>query len=484
VAVLGALYWVSQMSFITIEASGGKDGMYEYVLTDQKSNKTQTVSGGASIKRLVKRGNFEIMARQDEMNGFKIVRSGGFFGTTSVVLPMQKERERTFVGNNPASCFQLISGKLYSYNCGGDFGAINQHVPATATQATYTQMVASNNERGLIEGMAQTKEGTVALVQLSVGDEGEEAKDAQVSHILYVLRDNLKVTRRIPVGELNENMTYGLLYSEGSLVFMPQGEGDSFQLANLSGKASKMTQPAPKSKGLILLTSDAKDNKTVFLYGKQPTNNTKPGSEIIVSSPETVHFSSKNDYQKVSFCSEYICAVDSTGLSVFAIDSGELKKTLHINNVVSVLSLGQEVVAVRKGDSLRIDLKNGEGFAEYRYGSYSLNDAEKTADGYVLTLTNENGKKIALAINPATADTSNELDKKITALAESQALNDVSVYRSYIYLSPNYGALVPNATGELDYDPATKRQVNNDIQQELTKLSLPPQGYTITNFLR
>ena len=485
IAVIGILYWLSQMSFIAIQTTGGKDGTYEYALTDQKSNKVQTITGGASIKRFVKRGNFEITAQQDETNSFKVVKTGGFFGTTSVSLPLQKERERTFVGNNPASCYQLISGKLYSYNCSGDFSSINLHTPATATQATYTQPVPGNHEQGLVEGVTETKDGTVALVQLGVSDEGEEAKDTPVGHILYVVGDNLKVVRRIPLNELDQNNTFSLQASGSGLLFIPQGNGDSFRLANLSDKPNKIAKPSPKGKELVLLATDVKDNGSVFLYGKQPSNNSKPESEIIVAnSSENIRFSSKNDYQKVSYCGEFICAIDNTGLTVFTSDGGKLKKTLHINSVINVLTIGQEVIVVRKGDSLMVDLRTGEGYAEYRYGSYTLNEAKASSNGYVLSLTSKLGKKVALAINRSAADNSSGLDKKIVSLGEAHAINDVSVYGKYIYISPNYGALVPNATGELDYDATTKQQVNNDIQQELTKLGLPPQGYSITNFLR
>ena len=80
------------------------------------------------------------------------------------------------------------------------------------------------------------------------------------------------------------------------------------------------------------------------------------------------------------------------------------------------------MVIARGKDVVSLDVDKRTGLIDYSYGDYEFNGLRKDGFGYLLSLTNNKGRKVALYINQSASDT-NKIDKKIAELQKIPEVN-------------------------------------------------------------
>jgi hypothetical protein len=483
--LIGLLYWVSTLSFITVSVDGS--GATEYRITALSGNPQSFTSGG-SVRRVVKKGSYDVTVRRANTSFVKAVKTRGFFGTTAVTGTLVKERSRSFVGNKPLSCYQYVINRLYSYDCGRTFASTVEHLPATDKAPTIARRIATNNEAGVVEGTIATKEGSLALVRSSTDDDAEEDRaSSSGGHLLYLLGDNFKVLKRVPVGELDQNASYQMRAVENGFIVYKSDFSHTLFFSDTGAKPIKIGAPKPKNTALKLLDVDVKSNSAAFLFGTDPNREAKKfSSELILTrGSETIRKTNKRGYQSILFCEQKLCANDGTQLDVFDISGSKLRQTLSVGGVTDSMRSPEGTLLIRHGNIVRFNTDSGTGFVEFPITSdYTYSGIKPTADGYIVVLDKRSSnQRVALKLLQPTEDT-DQIDAKISRLEQLRAINAVSVYGKYIYISANYGALQPINNGEYGYDPTVKAAADAEIEKTVRELGLNTLGYKIINNLR
>ena len=164
-ATIGTAYWVQGHGFIEVDPSSDTDT--SYTLLNQKTNASTTVFTKSGIfKKIVAKGTYEIIVGAGDSNYFGMATTKGFMQSTKVKSSLTQESVRRFVGNNPAECMGYTGSALVSYGCNSDYSHLTTHVPATAVTPTYASVDQKSGTRGSVEGIVQTTEGTIVLINV------------------------------------------------------------------------------------------------------------------------------------------------------------------------------------------------------------------------------------------------------------------------------------------------------------------------------
>lgn len=473
--------WFNGRSYLEISVEGAKTGSdITYIVTDQASKKSLEISDSAtSIKKLVTKSSYEVTIKQANSSYFAIVKTTGFLGTTSVSGKLSPEKNRKFVGNNPGTCMNYLNNVLLSLNCYGSFNDVRIHQPSTATTPTYTTKVTDSSYVGRIEGIIQTKEGTLVL-----RDSGPDIDEPGYQYIEY-LDTNFTTNNEAVLTELNVGTPYTIKpYRDGFLVYDAKFE-HFYYYATAKTKAVAIKIDPPNSKGLVPLSLDVQGAKLAVLYShpsESVTKNKQGQSEIITyNDNQSEHYTFKKNYSVVRLCGVNEICLLGTQMDAYNISDTKPTPLFSVNDVLAIENNSTGLIAIRSKDVLKLNVDNAEGYIEYSFGDYSFYGIQTTSNGYVLSLGLPGKQRVALLIDETTNNTSS-IDKKLQELRKLPEIDNISAYGQYIYISPNLGSvvLVPGSKG-FDYDPVVKKRVNSTINRRVTELGIDPKLYTVIN---
>ena len=109
---LGVTYWLYSHAYVEIEIKGSVDNQLGYSLTNSHDKTELTFQGSPREKKLVRRGDYEILTEDNGLSAFGVTKTGGFLSTTKVMLQLSPERSRVFVGDNPGPCMAYLDPVL------------------------------------------------------------------------------------------------------------------------------------------------------------------------------------------------------------------------------------------------------------------------------------------------------------------------------------------------------------------------------------
>src|SRR6185295_20195284 len=115
VAAIGvyAILWVAKQSSIEITLPAAGKGTASYELTSGSKESSGNFKDGSTKKKLAApKGNYEVLVTQGEASYYALVKTSGFFKKTEIKAVLAGESTRTFVGDNPDSCLDYVSGLL------------------------------------------------------------------------------------------------------------------------------------------------------------------------------------------------------------------------------------------------------------------------------------------------------------------------------------------------------------------------------------
>jgi hypothetical protein len=478
------IFWVATHGKIEVSVANPGSGEFTYSLVAQNSQKvTQIKSNRGKISRYVGSGSYEVQASQGNTNYFEVVKAPSFLGTVHISAKLAPEKQRIFVGDNPAPCL-FFSDKLFSYECSSPYNGISLHVPATASQPTFVTKLPPSGAEGLVEGIIKTGEGNVALLH-PFDAEGPGG------HILYLLDNDLKPLKPIGAQALDAGTDYSLTsYKEGFLVYSAD-YSKVFYYSSLSSAATAIDVPRPSATALKPVSLQASAQSIAVTYSDfDPTTandsanaSAKANSEIVVfdgntSSRLTINRKLINAAMP---CSGRICVLSGKTMSVYAPNGKSYALAYSVTGVNSMETAGTSLLLARDKDVLQFDAASRSGAPDYTFGSYSPCGVRRVdANSYVLCVINGN-KKSALLINRSKSD-EDSIDKKVSELRKTPEASDISINFGYIYVSPNLGELTyDKATGSYGYDAAVRKRVNDKINQKITDLKINKTRYQVIN---
>ncbi len=475
-AVLAA-YWVATHSYISVRSAGGTVQVYSQT---EKRTTDITLQNG-SLKKLVRRGTYELSVKSADGTGFAVLKASGFLTTAQATVALKPEAQRSFVGNNPGYCMVYAGGVLVSNACGGSYDQQATHVAATATTPTYS--ATDPDETGIIEGLALYKGGIVTVAQTLFTPTSDDA-----SHVVFTLspRPNQAVGQmaKTKLNELDPTLTYTFSEYNGGLLAY-SADFKNFKLFNnLDSSPSTLRITQPSDTLVTPASVDTSDQDLIVVFSNitktQARRTIKPKSVVsIVHGQQITTHTYKKAYSKAATCgAKKLCALHGSTLDVYKSDGTSTDYMYSLFNVRDIIG-GSSPVVVNDFGLLLFDAENKSGHYIYSFENYRFNNAQRNNQDYLVSVSGADNTKAALLIEPLKQNT-DSIDKKIYSLQKSEGVDKASAYGRNIYIVPKRGSLVYNAaTKTSEYDPAITQASTNAIQASLQKLGIGS-DYTVS----
>lgn len=483
VIILVLAFW-SRYGFLTVNVSGNQgNGELTYTLLHQTDSNTTTITtSSTSIRRLVPRGKYEVFVSQNDNHSFSVTASKGFLRGTTVSATLKPERSREFVGHNPDPCMHYRQ-VLVSFTCGASSDTIALHVPASGKTPTYTRKNPLAVD-GTIEGIIETNQGTVALMQLPLDEQYTE-------HALFMLNDAYVPVKKRDLPGLKGDSLYAIrAYQNGFVVYgRPYSEVYYFESFDANPQTVNINRPEDNSLEPVgLKVSSDGAIGVLFSNHQSDSDETARGAIrnhlLIVNKQGSRSMTlNGNEFSQFTFCGKAsLCLINGGWLEVYKLGEKKLDLSFRVSGVKSLVGLGTEVLAVRDNIVLRINVDEQSMSVDYSLGDYIYCGAETTSSNrYLLCVFNKRRKSSALLVDTAQAN-ADSLDKKVSRLLDLEEVKDVSVYKQSIFISPELGEVVFNPdTGFFDYDPQVEARVAGTIQQKIAEIGFDRNKYTIHN---
>ncbi len=470
---------VRQYSFITVKVEGGAGGQeFTYQFTDQANNKvTELKSKSSSIKKLMRKGSYELLVKQSAGNYFSVTKIGGFLSSKTISAELKAERARQFMGDNPGTCM-FYDTTLYSYSCGSSYSDIKIHTPANASQPTYTANNPNDNT-GSVEGIIKTNEGAIALIGL-VGSE-----DTSDAHTAYLIKNGLVLNDGVALPDLDRDEIYSIKsYLNGFIVYNDTFSDVKYYSA-LRAKAEVISISKPRDESLFPFSLGIHGQDIFTAYSSDPDGELEGNikTTVVVKDNAGSREFNFNVQQTpvVSLCGDKkLCLLESGSISVYDIGSDKARFLFKINGVSSVENTEKNLLVIRDGEIINLDVDAASGSIDYGFGEYKYCGLQADKDSYLLCIKNSQNNNSVLLINHS-AHNVDSIDKKVAKLQSLPEIKNVSIYEKYIYISPDFGELAyQDALGEFGYDPTTIKTVGAKINQELGRVGINRKKYKVT----
>lgn len=485
--LLLGLQWLFSHAYISVTlANPGKDEVTYQFLNQANQKITEVKTEEASVKKLVRKGDYEVLVRQNDTSYLTVVSVGGFLGTTTVRAETAPEKTREFIGNNPAACMALTGQTLISYGCSGFYANATVHLPASAEQPTYTQPVPAAID-GLIQGIISTPSGNLALLK-TVRDSGNPDQP----FTLYTIGARGELTNGRILTGLDPAKLYVMgAYKNGFIVYDTEFEqvvyysspGAQPTEISLGTPLDSTLKPYALSVGDASITAAYSNNTEGEVTDIHDPDDSKVKTELAIADETTIQrLTFEGQYSAAVTCGrDKLCLQRGDQLEVYSLNGDQPQQLFALGQVSTITRIAGSLLVARRNELIGLAVDTRVGSIQYSYGDYTYCGLQTSAEGYLLCLINSNQEKVALAINAQAANDSS-IDKKVADLLKLPEIKDISAYGRFIYLSPDLGEPVYNeSTNSFGPDPAVRSQANSAINQAVNRLGIDRNTYTIIN---
>lgn len=501
IILISAAFWLYGHAYIEINVTGNANGEMAVTLTKQPGeDPVELKSQNQKIRKLVGRGDYQVLVQRGEQSFFQLVKTNGFLSTSKVRAETMPEQQRQFVGNNPRTCMYSVDDVLLSNICGDSFIQLQTHVPATATQPTFTTQK-NDGSTGTLEGIVTTPRGNLALLQALDGE--------TTNHFLYSIngRGELGEPRLLP--DLQPDREYSLVgYREGFLIYDQAGR-QFFYYTSAATTPERLNITTPDDDRLVFDSLQVDGDNLALTYSSDSFDDLlnfdspegieahppeveasirpsgDPKSQVVLyvpdQSPKTLNFAAA-PLRAYACGSDRLCLQSPGKLTVYDSRGDEPKPLYALDSVTAVQNSTAGLLVVQPAGILRLDVARRQGFMEYTFGEYRYCGLQSVQAGsYVLCLFDTNDQRLALRINQ-TQPNNSSIDKKVAELLKLGEVKDLSVYGRFIYVSPELGEpAYDESSNSFGYPPATIAAVNGKINQEIARLGIDRNTYSVIN---
>ncbi len=490
VAILAMILFIKAAgsSVISFEVTGSPSGTaitYSAInQTTGKISKTDNNVSGASLN--VPKGDYEVRINSGDYSYSEVVSTKGFFAKTHVKAALKPENLRRFVGNNPGLCMHLVAGVLVSYSCAGNFQNTNIHYPATITQPTYVS-TANTSITGILEGIIDTPEGTLALVQTQIPT--DSVVGSGTGQVIYHLGGNLTTDVGTPLPDLDKNTTYGIAAFGNGFTVHDLTNENFYTYSSTKSRAVKLAISKPSNQDLFPTSYGTDGRAIVVAY----TSDSDPAGKVPGSGNSSeVYLYANGKVSKFVFqeqataakpCGDNrLCLLGVRGLEVYDITTGSPKLIYTMSGVTSIerSALPNTVLAIRPGGVSTIDTSRNISYTSYSFGDYTFCGFEPAVNGYLLCVADANQNKSALYINQTEANT-DSIDKKLLEVEKATDLiSSLTIYGNIIFIVPHGQNIYDPATRSYGPDPVVQKTVTAAINKKIDEQQIDRRVYKIT----
>lgn len=474
----GAFIWTRSHSFIEISVDNA-NGTIVYNLSRQGSGKSLEIKTTSTrIKKLVPVGSYEAWAISAGNSSYSIVKTKGFLASLQKHLSLVPEKYRKFIGDNPNSCMNIVNGDLVSYSCGDYYGNLKIHLPATQDLPTYIENVQNTKASGKNEGIINFNGESFALIY------GSSDEKMPAAHRLYKINNDLSLTDPIFLSDLNQKKLYTVKDLGNGFIVYDSNISQALYYSSPNSKPVKIDTNLVTTKDYRPFALDTRPNKFMVLYSnKTGDKDRSSSSEVVITDnnrPTRFAFSKKS-YTNSFFCGDQKICLLGSGLDVYDTSSGQAQLYLSLDNASAVEATKSGLLIVNKTGVLNLDLVNKRGFYEYVFGEYKYNTLQPSGTGYILSLTNNKNRKVAILVDQTSNDV-DSIDQKIIELQKMPEISFVSIYDKLIYVYADLGKpAYDSLTKSYINNPQIKQSVSSAINKELNALGIDRRTYTISS---
>lgn len=486
--LLIVFHWFFTHSFIEVSVNDNGTGRFNFTLTDVSSQKQTHGSSTKTLKKLVRKSQYEVLVQNGETSYFSVANTGRFLSTTSIQANLAPEKSRKFVGNNPGTCMYYVGHILASVECGDFRSQLKLHVPASAQQPTYTRSGPGIVD-GIIEGSVVTSQGTVLLMRST----------ASTNHSAYILGPDLGLNNKVLMTDLDNNKTYYMQNYKDGFVVYDDGFGKVLYYSSISSSPILIKLTRPDDEKLMPIAISVQGSTIIMTYsndlssdvhesGQDKTpENPKPPKKItsvlsIHRDNYTKQFSFKKSISDGRLCgTNKLCILSSNQLEIYDITKSKPQILYSVGGVEQIDFVNNELIVVKNGNVIGLDVDKKSGSIQYGFGEYSFCGYTPSNQGYTICISKSDQNKAALFVD-TTMPNNGSIDKKILPLMNLADITALSVYDKYIFVSPNLGEVVfKKDLGSFGYDTATTETVNKNIDQVFEASGIDKNFYQLMN---
>lgn len=478
--LLVGLSWIWGHSYIYLENNNTARRTYKII--NDAGISTSFVSSERVVKRLVKKGTYQVVVQQDAKNFFAIRKAGGFLVSSRISVGLINEKERAFVGNNPAPCAHYLGDALFSTECGGSAYRIEKHLASSGYTPSYRALLPSNNLFGELGGIATTTSGDYLALLKDV--------EGVAGYSLQKISSELVGGVRTRIDTLDPNYEYSILpYLSGVLVYQ-ESIGQYLYIDPTNMSTTPIRIDSPKSSGLSFTSLRTAEDNIVVMYSDgsatenlNPEEDSLPKSELVGKSEAIIytkngqkHILLQNIYSSAVVCGKQrLCAIGLLGMSVYDISKQNPVKLYTIPGITDVFETSSsKILLVSSLGIMSYDPSTDSGSYDYTFGEYRVCGFSPAAnDEYLLCLINNRQEKVGLVVYPKQTKERTPIDKAVLNILKSNAVSSVSAYRNIIIVTPRF------------YDEASgvlfgRDKVKYGMQRAIERADIPA-GYSVIN---
>lgn len=500
-ALAGLVFYLFySYSFIEVtvgSAASGQDISYTFD-SQAKTEPKPVLTGKNTVKKLARRGNYEIIVRQGDTGYFELINNRGFLTTARVSAELKPEFQRTFIGNDPRSCLYKVQQVLMSAVCGDSLKELYVHRASDDRLPTHT-VKAATPLVGYIEGSFTSADGkAMLLVGAPLISEEEEAP-----HTVYELTpDGDTINGRVVEG-LVDGVFYRSAPYKNGLILYTVTHGQAYYFDGTSNKATRLELDRPDGDKLRLNSVNAYQESVLAVYSAAAPHvdtdvssaagdaihshaaegDSDGGSSRAVFRQGDLVVSQNFDAESHNIwaCGDrLLCALIEDRLNIYTIGDGKFDLLYGVSGVRDVLVAQNKLYLVRAEGVFGFDTQSRKGTLVYSFGGYNYCGSKLLTESLLVCVQFPDGRQSILDIAPS-SNVQDAIDKKILQLQKNPAVRGVSIYGNQIYISPNAGELqyLP-ALGGYGYDPAALERANQDVNKAVRDLGIDPNKYKLS----
>lgn len=422
----------------------------------------------ANITISIKQGLYRVEVFDDSHNsaiGFINVK--GRLATSTLSLKADQQYGQEILGKNPSNCMGMLAGLMYSNDCQGDFSLSKLHLAANEVTPPIT--MAPRNPPANATVLSQFEE--LGKTYLVISESGA----VFLNELIYNELDRSLSLRRVRDMNINNSVdrVFGQKTTFGYVLADPAHQ-KAYYYTGLGVEPTKTVDlPTPRYSDYSAGAYAFKENGDIAIFEKQAIvrveGTTTSGNLRLKDVTREIN----RDVRKLDFCfGDKLCALEENNrVQVFSNSGGSLKIVGELTGVTNFASFGNSniLVAVSGGLALLNESLSGSYLV---YGSgLSIESINLLPDGDVLAKIGGSKGDIGLRLSKTLPD--NRLLYKYGALESRAYIKSLSVYKKYLYITPEAGRPEYNAALELyDYPQPTVDNIRQQLNKDRTELDL------------
>ena len=481
-----------RVSVNLVSPENGKSISYTLMSTQQPTSKSVTTLDHVFSKTLSP-GNYQIVAQQGDLTGYALLSVKGFFRNTSVSVNLKPQISRSIVGDNPNGCMGKISDQFISFPCGGSISQAKLHIAASGTTPGY---VISNPNKYTssfnLQNIIYSKSGVLAFV-----NETNPADNTFKNKILP-LDKNMSFGNGFELSDLKNARTVSVAPMDSGFIAYDDTFRQIEYFETHTATPKKIRLNLPKDSRLKpIMVSTFKKMLVATFSTQNPESNKESNAggefssgikdsvsteihviDISKNSVEVGKITVRKAVNKSIVCgTDRLCVLGFDGnLDIYSLGGNH---QYLVTGIRQIFNVNDGVRLLREKDIVRMDFDKLTGFSEYVFGELKYCGLNAAETGYLLCVTDDQRKRIALSLDPNTA-TSGSVDKALIEIPKLSGIDTISISNQFVYVALKKGEPVydPEARS-FNFEAKDAEKTKKLVTDKLNSLGITAPKYTI-----